>query len=135
MPRTFDIFDHVDDWHYMGLHDWIKQNKWGYGRVVDQLTREIRHGRLQRNAAIKLMFEYQSQPIQNADLLYEWLGIQEAEFRYVVKRHSKSISSSFLGSSVEECDTDMSALCLKPSNAMKHNYLRQHVTIGKGYPD
>jgi len=37
--RTFDIYDHVDDWHYMGLHDYIKYIKHGYTRVVDQLCR------------------------------------------------------------------------------------------------
>ena len=54
MKRTFDIYDHVDDWHYMGLHDWIKQKKHGYGKVVDQLCREIRHGRISRSQAIRM---------------------------------------------------------------------------------
>ena len=48
LSRTFDTFDHVDDWHYMGLHDVIKQKKHGYGRVLDQSCREIRHQRLDR---------------------------------------------------------------------------------------
>ena len=25
MARTFDVYDHVNDWHYMGMHGWIKQ--------------------------------------------------------------------------------------------------------------
>ena len=27
LNRTFDTFDHVDDWFYMNLHDILKQNK------------------------------------------------------------------------------------------------------------
>ena len=51
---AFDVYDHVDDWHYMGLHDWIKAEKHGITKVVDQACREIRRGRLSRSEAITL---------------------------------------------------------------------------------
>ena len=33
--RTFDVYDHVDCWHFMGIHDYIKILKHGYSKVLD----------------------------------------------------------------------------------------------------
>ena len=43
LNRTFDTYDHVDDWFYMNLHDKLKEVKHGFSKVTDHACREIRH--------------------------------------------------------------------------------------------
>ena len=56
--RTFDTYNDVDCYHYSGLHDQIKYLKWGYGKVTDHATREIRLKRLTRSQGIDLVKTY-----------------------------------------------------------------------------
>ena len=88
MQRTFDIYDHVDDWHYMGLHDWLKHLKHGYSRVLDQACREIRHGRLSRQEASELVCQYAHHPPDHIELFCNWLGIDVSGLYYVLSHHS-----------------------------------------------
>ena len=80
LGRTFDTYDHVDDWHYMGLHDYIKLAIHGYGKVLDHATREIRFGRMTRQKAEIVVDYYQSLRPLNQDLLLDWLGIDNSFF-------------------------------------------------------
>jgi N-acetyl sugar amidotransferase len=75
LPGTFDPFDHVDSLVYMGFHDHLKRMKCGYGKATDHSVREIRHGRLGRDRALRLIRSY-DEPKQVAwvDLLAKWLG-------------------------------------------------------------
>lgn len=134
--RTFDLYDHVDDWHYMGLHDVIKYQKYGYSRVLDQSCREIRHGRMSRVEAKTIVQYYSSQPPQNIDLFLDWLDINKAGLDYIVNRVSQSNPMSELpsaNSSLQEPDLDIIGL---PNNSMNTGKLRRsHVIHGKGYPD
>ena len=57
--RTFDVYDHVDCFNYMNIHDLLKLYKLGYSKVTDHACREIRHGRISRNLAIKLIKNYE----------------------------------------------------------------------------
>ena len=66
LNRTFDTYDHVDDWFYMNLHDKIKEIKHGFSKVTDHACREIRHKRIKRSIAKKLVdFYSQSPPLYN----------------------------------------------------------------------
>lgn len=42
-----------------GLHDYLKFLKYGYGRATDQLCIEIRHGRMDREKAIRIVKDYE----------------------------------------------------------------------------
>ena len=77
--RTFDNYSDVDCWHYSSLHDYIKYLKWGYGKVSDQVSREIRLGRLTREEGIDLVDKYQAIKPGELALFLDWLGISEAE--------------------------------------------------------
>jgi N-acetyl sugar amidotransferase len=134
MQRTFDIYDHVDDWHYMGLHDWLKHLKHGYSRVLDQACREIRHGRLSRQEAVILVNKYQQRPIENYRLLLDWLDIDMNAFHFMADRHGQG--SKFFA---EESRSSASlappgSLTGIPSSALSMGNTKKHIVIGKGYP-
>ncbi|PIT92573.1 MAG: hypothetical protein COU08_01770 [Candidatus Harrisonbacteria bacterium CG10_big_fil_rev_8_21_14_0_10_42_17] len=80
--RTFDTYNDVDCFHYSDLHDYLKLIKYGYGKVTDHATREIRLGRLTREEGIKLVRQYQNiEPnLQKTKLFLDWLGMTEKEF-------------------------------------------------------
>ena len=82
--RTFDVFDHVDDWHYADTHDWIKFEKHGYGKATDHACREIRHGRISRQIGKQLSDHYGQQKPKNMELLLEWLGLNEQSLNYLL---------------------------------------------------
>ena len=133
MDRTFDVYDHVDDWHYLGMHDWIKQKKRGYGRVLDQACREIRHGRLSREMALSLVRHYQSCKPPHTDLLLDWLGLDELTFDFIVSNHSTIDHEDYTpGLKIEDHGGE---LYQRPSSTLQNQSERRHVTIGKGYPD
>jgi len=82
--RTFDAYNDVDCFHYSGLHDYIKFLKWGYGKITDHVSREIRLKRLSRKKGIDLVRQYSNQKPNDIKLFSSWIGLSEKEvFRYV----------------------------------------------------
>ncbi len=77
--RSFDLYNHVDCFHYLGLHDYIKYLKFGYSKINDHVAREIRWGRLHKREALKLIQRYQSIQPEDLSLFLQWLDISEAE--------------------------------------------------------
>jgi N-acetyl sugar amidotransferase len=134
MPRTFDVYDHVDDWHYMGMHDWIKQKKHGYGRVLDQVCREIRYHRLTRIEALALVQKFQTQSGKADDLLFEWLGIDKSGFHFLLGQHCSQAPVASSPQLINSLRCDPSLVYYTPNNNLEHLGKRIHVVIGKGYP-
>ena len=134
MNRTFDVYDHVDDWHYMGLHDWIKFRKHGYGRVLDQACREIRHGRLSRDQALALVHKHQAQTPQNDNLLIDWLGLNRAGFDYLVSEHSSTSQVKSITSGTDDPGVNPETLGFSSNDTISRNKPPVQITIGKGYP-
>jgi N-acetyl sugar amidotransferase len=52
-------FENLDCKWIAGLHDYMKFLKYGYGRATDQLCIEIRHGRISREKAIRIVRQYE----------------------------------------------------------------------------
>lgn len=133
--RTFDIYDHVDDWHYLGLHDFIKQKKCGYGKVLDQICREIRHGRLTRCQGKALVDCYKQQSPQHQDLLLEWLSIEPSSLIFMFEAYTSNKIDSFLDDEIGSTFTAVpSNLNIEPSSNFADNHGFKHVIYGKGYP-
>lgn len=78
--RTFDTYNDVDCFHYSGLHDYIKFLKWGYGKVTDHATREIRLKRLTREEGIELVRHYQERPHTDLDQFLNWVEMSREDF-------------------------------------------------------
>jgi len=134
LPRTFDVYDHVDDWHYMGLHDRIKQAKCGYGKVLDQACREIRHGRLTRKQGQLLVQLYEQKSSRYESLFLEWLGLSPSGLDSLIANHT------YHGTPIPEQQHEPHSIDLKALNFCQNDSLERdkgiaHIVIGKGYPD
>lgn len=82
--RTFDTYNDVDSFHYSDLHDWIKYQKWGYGKALDHAAREVRLGRLTREEGIALAEQYATKLPKTLSLFLRWIGMTENGFKYFV---------------------------------------------------
>ncbi len=90
--RTFDTYNNTDCVHYSGLHDYIKFLKYGYGKVTDHATRELRWGRLNKDEAIQFVRKYQNIIPKDTQLFLDWLNITEDElFNTINKFRDKRI--------------------------------------------
>jgi N-acetyl sugar amidotransferase len=87
--RTFDTYNDIDCVHYNGLHDYIKYLKYGYGKITDHATREIRWGRLSRDKGIELVERYEH--VKPTDIKYflKWAEISENELFGHIKRDNQ----------------------------------------------
>lgn len=85
--RTFDYYNDIDCWNYTDLHDYIKQLKYGYTKVLDHAVRDIRLGHLTRDQGIHMVSKYQNKKLCNKNLFFDWLGISENSFNYIIDQH------------------------------------------------
>lgn len=85
--RTFDTYNDTDCFLYSDLHDSIKYLKYGYGKVTDHACREIRLKRMTREEGIELVARYQRKMPRRAEMFYQWLGITERSFNFVMDQH------------------------------------------------
>jgi N-acetyl sugar amidotransferase len=77
--RTFDTYSDVDSFIYSDLHDYVKFLKFGYSKVTDHATREIRLRRMTRSQGIELVRQYTEKPPTETNLFLKWLGISERD--------------------------------------------------------
>lgn len=152
--RTFDTYNDVDCFHYSDLHDYIKFAKWGYGKVSDHASRELRLGRLSREDAIALVRRYQDLRPDPArlSLFSKWIGIGEKDLMELIDRHRDpriwtksaggwglmdSVTNHEKDPGVEEARLGVKESCgfqLTPSKAP--GVIDDHyVLIGKGWVD
>jgi N-acetyl sugar amidotransferase len=147
-PRTFDCYDYVDCFNYMGLHDLIKLYKHGYSKVTDHACREIRFGRLSREQGLALVKEHEQQSVNYKDQFCEWLGMNSKSLQFMLDLHRnprywKQIEVKqweFQGASthLESCLSAGSKINIPELFSAKHSlsYDRdeRYITIGKGWP-
>lgn len=87
LARTFDTYSDVDSFVYTGVHDFIKSLKWGYTKVTDHATREIRFGRLTREEAEALVERYSSVKDPNEHQFLEWMNTTENSLQFILNYH------------------------------------------------
>jgi N-acetyl sugar amidotransferase len=86
-PRTFDTYDRIDDMTYMGVHDVLKFYLHGYSRVTDNLSREIRFGRINREDALAVERHYQAEyPKEEIKVFLDWLGMEYSAFEWYAEK-------------------------------------------------
>jgi N-acetyl sugar amidotransferase len=78
--RTFNTYEDVHCFHSAGVHDYIKYLKYGYSKVTDHASREIRLKRMTREEGIAKVVEYSERPPTDLPLFLEWAEMSEREF-------------------------------------------------------
>lgn len=80
-PRTGTwAYADIDD-DFISIHHWLKWHKFGFTRVWDNLSVEIRNGRVSREDAVAVIAELGDQtPLQDISRFCRWTGIQEERF-------------------------------------------------------
>jgi len=77
--RTFILHGKTDD-HANDVHDYLKYLKFGYGRATDDVSMEIRHGRMTREEGIELVKQYDHVRPETLDTYLRFLQVTEDEF-------------------------------------------------------
>lgn len=142
--RTFDCYDHVDCFTYMGLHDELKLYKHGYSKVTDHACREIRHGRLSRSQAIALVNKHERAPAAFGHLFEQWLGVTERSLQFLMDRHRNAAfwlesrpgawtRRETSGRTLDICESSDACNFLATSTLEMGNQ-PGYVVVGKGYP-
>ena len=85
--RTFDYYNDIDSYHYSGLHDYIKIIKYGYGKVTDHASREIRLKSMTRKKGIELVEKYQYIKPKDTPIFLNWLKMDKEEFWQIIENH------------------------------------------------
>lgn len=136
--RTFDTYDHVDCYNYMDLHDHIKYLKHGYSKVTDHACREIRHGRLSRDNAEKLVITYQKSSLTHLEKFLEWLDINKKALEFILKQHigrpEVFAAGGDLGGATTFEALDLTKLDFKAHNRLDNQEVDKYITAGKGWP-
>ena len=86
-PRTgwYDYAD-IDD-VFISIHHWLKWYKFGFTRVFDNLSLEIRNGRMSREEAIAILRQGGDQtPHRDIERFCEYVGITIEHFLEVIER-------------------------------------------------
>jgi N-acetyl sugar amidotransferase len=80
-PRTgFYEYADIDD-DFISIHHWLKWHKFGFTRVWDNLSLEIRNGRISRDDAIETVRRLGDQePREDIRVFSEWIGITPERF-------------------------------------------------------
>ena len=86
-PKTgYYAYADIDD-DFISIHHWLKWYKFGFTRVFDNLSLEVRNGRLTREEAVAILREMGDQtPHEDIDRLCQYLEITREHFFEVVER-------------------------------------------------
>jgi hypothetical protein len=136
--RTFDTYDHVDCYNYMDLHDHIKFLKHGYSKVTDHACREIRHGRLSKDNAEKIVLNYQNKPLTQLEKFLEWLGINQRGLEFILKQHEccykAIVDRGDMGDMAGLEESIISKLGFQAQSRLDNHEVDRYITMGKGWP-
>jgi N-acetyl sugar amidotransferase len=94
--RAYSFFDNPDCPAYFGVHDILKQLKFGYSKATDQLTREVRHGRISRAKALDIESRLISAKPDGIREFLDWMGVSAATMNALLLQHSGDFASRVL---------------------------------------
>ncbi len=72
---------------FQGMRDYIKYLKRGFSRITHLTTLDIKHGRLSREDALKLIDQYEKRKPQSLEVFLDYLDLSEKEFNEIVLKH------------------------------------------------
>ncbi|MDC3247596.1 N-acetyl sugar amidotransferase [Gammaproteobacteria bacterium] len=87
---SFDIYERAGSSIYYKLHDLLKFKRTGYRKITDHLVREIRHGRIDKNLALKIEKIYTDNPV-NIKPFFDWLGASKSGYEWFKMHRLKGL--------------------------------------------
>lgn len=78
--RTFNTYEDVHCFHSAGLHDYIKYLKYGYSKVTDHASREIRLRRMTREEGIDMVGRYTEVEPADLPMFLDWVEMEKTDF-------------------------------------------------------
>jgi N-acetyl sugar amidotransferase len=72
---------------FTGVRDYIKYLKRGFSRMTHLTTLDIRHGRMTREEAMKLIKMYEGKKPRSLQVFLDYLGMTEKQFNEIALRH------------------------------------------------
>jgi N-acetyl sugar amidotransferase len=94
--RTYYNFDNPDCPVYLGFQDYLKMRHLGYGKVTDQLVRDIRHKRIEKESALEIENQYLRNTPEGLKEFTKWLGISIKNLEPMLLGHAKNFSQQIL---------------------------------------
>lgn len=88
--RTFNTYEDVHCVHSAGLHDYLKFLKYGYGKVADHASREIRLKRMSREQGVALVTSYAARRPADIPTFLNWIEMAEEDFWPLVDHRADS---------------------------------------------
>lgn len=90
-PGTVTNYDSLDD--YMDdLYYYLQYIKFGFGRAIRDLSRQIQKGEISRQDAIELAREYDGEyPSKSIPYILEYLEISESDLAHIIDNHRTSL--------------------------------------------
>lgn len=72
---------------FTGIRDYVKYLKRGFSRITHLTTLDIRHNRMHREEAMRLIREYEGRKPKSLEVFLEYLEITEDEFHAICFQH------------------------------------------------
>jgi N-acetyl sugar amidotransferase len=141
--RTFEKYDHVDCYNYLDVHDLLKYYKQGYSKVTDVVSREIRHGRINRTKGVSLVNSFEKKVPIYSRLFSEWLGTNESSLQFVLNQFRNpqiwdQVSPGYWirkNYQLQETDaTQENNLHFSANSSIGQGGIDNYITVGKGFP-
>jgi hypothetical protein len=130
--RTYYEFDNPDCPVYFGFQDLLKSKRLGYGKVTDQLVRDIRHERIHKSTALEMEREYLGQKPEGLQEFANWLGIPMKNLSSLLLGHDQDFAQQILSENWRRVQEDL-GLPSKVSERSEEPLLDEDFTnIGKG---
>ena len=82
----FYKFADIDDMSIISVHHWLKWYKYGFTRLWDNLSIEIREGRITRKEAIKIAKREKKLPIKQIKFFCNYLNISLKKFFTIAEK-------------------------------------------------
>ena len=83
--RTFNHYESIYCWNNASVHDYVKFLKFGYGKVSDHASRDVRLKRITRERGIELVEQYQHVKPKALPKFLEWIGLTEQQFNDMIE--------------------------------------------------
>jgi N-acetyl sugar amidotransferase len=144
--RTFDCYDHVDCFNFMDLHDKLKRYKYGFSKVTDHASREIRHGRLTRDEGLALVRHFEDAPLQHANKFCDWLGVDLRGLNFILDQHRNprfwkqtspgvwEFTQVKKGGGVYDIESVFGGGGFVANSQLSDANQNRYITVGKGWP-